>query len=73
MATRDIAIKILSDTSLNGLEFRNRYIPRVCYKCGVIMDGFYVQTNGNYHCLSCSLPIKKNKEEIRETIINSII
>lgn len=73
MTTRDVAIKILTNTSLDGLTFRNRYVPKVCFKCGKILDGFYVQTNGNYHCLSCDLPIKKNRDEIKEIILNTVI
>ena len=70
---KELAIEILNSSSLKGLRFKNQYTPKICYKCGAILDGFSVQTNGIYHCLTCELPIQKSKTKAGKEIFKGMV
>ena len=74
--TERVAMAILNGTSMPFLEcvlLRNRYAPKICYKCGKSLDGVTTQTNGLYHCQICPMPVQKNKRQINREILSDTI
>lgn len=65
---------ILKDGSLDGLDYRDRYCPKICCKCGKnLEEAFRVEINGVSHCQTCELPVKKNRDEITKEYLDSIV
>lgn len=67
------AVKIFYSHKLEGISLRDRYLPKICYKCGKSLEGFTRQTNGFYHCAICSLPITKSPLEIIKEIFKHLV
>ncbi|MBU0707036.1 hypothetical protein KKG41_01555 [Patescibacteria group bacterium] len=68
-----VAMKVFHSKTLEGVRCRNRYLPKICFKCGKVLRNFAVQTNGFHHCLTCEKPITLSLLEIMKKIFKDLV